>query len=316
MSNPFGGNPFNAGPFPPPQQAAAPPAPSRDEVNVLATLSVIFAFVFAPAGALFGHLGLVQIRRTGERGRDRALIGTTLSYVFITVAVVALIVEATLPRTTPAAAPTTPPTPTTTTAVVVADLDGLLPSLDDVKTMTGDDAISGAASYHRPTITVPRAIIDRPDCWGAVSSGDPTVYASPLLGFSESDFKDTSPNSQLQWSVGEGVAAYAGNDAAHTQLANVTAIWRRCGGATTQETWPGNVQDTVTIGSPSDAVNGISTITMKQAAPGRISAFGVHAIAQKSNVVADVFAFTNSSEDNAHRTALAVVNAILGKIPG
>ena len=33
-------------------------------VNTLATLSLVFAFVFAPAGAILGHLGLAQIRRT------------------------------------------------------------------------------------------------------------------------------------------------------------------------------------------------------------------------------------------------------------
>ena len=58
----------------------------------MATLSVVFAFVFAPAGVILGHLALSQIHETGERGRDRALVGVTLSYVFITVAVVALIV--------------------------------------------------------------------------------------------------------------------------------------------------------------------------------------------------------------------------------
>ncbi len=32
---------------------------------------------FAPVGPVLGHLGLAQIGRTGERGRDRALIGVT-----------------------------------------------------------------------------------------------------------------------------------------------------------------------------------------------------------------------------------------------
>ncbi|ETB55595.1 peptidylprolyl isomerase, partial [Mycobacterium avium 10-5560] len=45
---------------------------------------------------MLGHLGLAQIRRTGELGRDRALVGVTLSYVFILLAVVALAGWATL----------------------------------------------------------------------------------------------------------------------------------------------------------------------------------------------------------------------------
>ena len=70
------------------------PAPQQQETHTLATLSVVFAFVFAPAGLILGHLALSQIHQTGQRGRDRALVGVTLSYVFITVAVVALIVSA------------------------------------------------------------------------------------------------------------------------------------------------------------------------------------------------------------------------------
>jgi hypothetical protein len=104
MTNPFGPSPFQPNPFgagapgphPVPQP---PPGPPRDEANVLATLSVVFAFVFAPAGLILGHLGLAQIRQTGQRGRERALVGVTLSYVFITALVVALIVAAVMPET-------------------------------------------------------------------------------------------------------------------------------------------------------------------------------------------------------------------------
>jgi outer membrane protein assembly factor BamB len=101
--NPFGDNPFGDSPFgapapfgaaPPTYTAHPPPAGRGAEANTLATLSVIFAFVFAPAGAVLGHLGLSQIARTGQRGRDRALVGLSLSYVIITAAVVSLVVWA------------------------------------------------------------------------------------------------------------------------------------------------------------------------------------------------------------------------------
>jgi hypothetical protein len=97
--NPFGSDPFSVVQQPGPSPAAGPtPQQPRHggpaETNTLATLSVVFAFVFAPAGAILGHLGLGQIARTGQRGRERALIGVTLSYFFITVAVVALVVWA------------------------------------------------------------------------------------------------------------------------------------------------------------------------------------------------------------------------------
>ncbi|EJO89861.1 hypothetical protein MCOL_V206720 [Mycobacterium colombiense CECT 3035] len=157
MSNPFGPGPFQPNPFggssfaPQQQPAQPPPVAPRDEANVLATLSVVFAFVFAPAGLILGHLGLAQIRRTGQRGRDRALVGVTLSYVFITALVVALIVRATLPDSTPthvavpATTTTKPPSGTTPRPaapprppiVTPSDLPGLLPSLDEVKTLLG-----------------------------------------------------------------------------------------------------------------------------------------------------------------------------------
>lgn len=92
-----GRDPFADDPFAskrPVSSAARPQQQSRGETNTLATLSVVFAFVFAPAGAILGHLALGQILETGERGHDRALVGLTLSYVFITVAVVALVVWA------------------------------------------------------------------------------------------------------------------------------------------------------------------------------------------------------------------------------
>jgi hypothetical protein len=90
--DPFGADPFD--PFTGGATGAPDTAPQQRETHTLATLSVVFAFVFAPAGLILGHLALSQIHQTGQRGRDRALVGVTLSYVFITVAVVAMIVSA------------------------------------------------------------------------------------------------------------------------------------------------------------------------------------------------------------------------------
>jgi eukaryotic-like serine/threonine-protein kinase len=97
--DPFGGGPFAGDPFAvgqPGASAAGAPTPTsqQQETNTLATLSVVFAFVFAPAGVILGHVALSQIHETGDRGRDRPLVGVTLSYVFITVVVVALVVAA------------------------------------------------------------------------------------------------------------------------------------------------------------------------------------------------------------------------------
>ena len=91
----YDGDWFAADPYPQPPVISAPPPPaSSQKPNTFATLSVVFAFLFAPAGAVLGHLGLSQIRRTGQRGHDRALIGLTLSYAFILIAVAALVIWA------------------------------------------------------------------------------------------------------------------------------------------------------------------------------------------------------------------------------
>ncbi|MGK5672536.1 DUF4190 domain-containing protein [Micromonospora sp. URMC 106] len=50
--------------------------------NVLAILSLVLAFVFAPAGIVLGHLAKRQIRTTGEEGDQLATWGLVLGYVF------------------------------------------------------------------------------------------------------------------------------------------------------------------------------------------------------------------------------------------
>ena len=126
--DPFGGNPFGSDPFSassgypagqppkPPGWDATPPPPEgpRGEVNTLATLSVVFAVVLAPVGAVLGHVALAQIAQSGQRGRERALIGLTLSYVFIALAVIALVLWLILGGG-PDATPSTPASMTTTT---------------------------------------------------------------------------------------------------------------------------------------------------------------------------------------------------------
>lgn len=151
--DPFGGPPSAVGPAPPITHASSDPgfsAPNlprgrrpRGEVNTLATLSIVFAFVFAPAGAALGHLSLKQIRERAEQGRERALIGLTLSYVIIVLALIALLVwllvstgsepspaptPTTTAKTTPAASPPPPrttvitPPPQRRPTVAVEDL--------------------------------------------------------------------------------------------------------------------------------------------------------------------------------------------------
>jgi Domain of unknown function (DUF4190) len=141
--DPFGGDPFAApgaqpgytpsapqqgyNPSPPPQGFGAPgwnPQPPPDKSGTLATLSIVFAFVFAPAGAALGHVALSQINRTRGPGRERAIIGLVLSYLVIVLAIIALVWwlvsdgssgnTSTAPLSTAVTHPSPPPRPSTT----------------------------------------------------------------------------------------------------------------------------------------------------------------------------------------------------------
>ncbi|MET8198613.1 DUF4190 domain-containing protein [Micromonospora taraxaci] len=72
-------------PYPPQgpygQYGPPPGGPGRG-TNVLAILSLVFAFVFPPAGAVLGHVAKRQIRTSGEDGDQLATWGLILGYVF------------------------------------------------------------------------------------------------------------------------------------------------------------------------------------------------------------------------------------------
>ncbi|MFU8870815.1 DUF4190 domain-containing protein [Micromonospora sp. SL4-19] len=72
------------GQYGPPGQGPHP----RGGPNVLAILSLVFAFVFAPAGIVCGHLAKRQIRQTGEEGDQLATWGLILSYVFTAIGLI------------------------------------------------------------------------------------------------------------------------------------------------------------------------------------------------------------------------------------
>lgn len=149
-NDPFGGDPFAGGGQHLPQgvyyggppvsgggpgsgHSAGPGAPAG-ETNTLATLSVIFAFVFAPAGAALGHVALSQIKKHNQAGRRRAVLGTVISYTIIVATVVALVIWQVLGRGTPqtVSAPAEPPAvaPWGTPQRILSDaVWGLAPSM-------------------------------------------------------------------------------------------------------------------------------------------------------------------------------------------
>lgn len=331
MTNPWERNPFGPSPFggslpTPGQPPPLPPSAPRAEANTLATLSVVFAFVFAPVGVILGHVGLSQIRRTGQRGRDRALVGLTLSYVFIAVAVVALAVgltqagtppthragpsTTTAPSATTAATTTTPPPPPT---VAPANLDGLLPSIGDVKNITGDSNLKGEDPVHQLTPLSPKdGTYDRPECAATIAIGIPDAYTVAPLGVAMSGFFDLQNADGPRGSV-QSVAAMQDAATAQKQLGDLRSAWRRCGGSTVKLTYAdsGRVVS-FSVGVPADSGAGITTIDVH--AHGQRVQF-VLAMAAKNNVFVEVRA-SAAAVDRARQAAVDVVNYSLGKIPG
>ena len=70
----------------------APVPPAQQPTNTLAILSLILAFIVAPAGIITGHIALGKIKRTGEPGRGIALAGTIVGYVFTGLAVIGTVI--------------------------------------------------------------------------------------------------------------------------------------------------------------------------------------------------------------------------------
>jgi eukaryotic-like serine/threonine-protein kinase len=331
--NPFGGNPFDPAPAGDPPPGAPPvsmPPAHHDEVNTLATLSVVFAFVFAPAGAILGHLGLSQIAKTRQRGRERALVGVTLSYVVITAAVVALVVWAALGHNDtgqqinaqPSSGTVGPPSPTASTTtttppppvVAPAGLDALLPTAPEI------NAIPGMPADMR-LIATEIGLMDR------TKDSNITITPAPcytVFGVADSHGYDPAaqqgiringyhPPAKDAESI-ESVAGYPNAAAAQSALRTLVDDWRSCGTTFSYSDPDGGGRTAAwTVSGPAEAGNGITTATA--AATRSMTGTIYRAIAAKANVVVDV---SVSSRPGSDRTELAVAIAtfILDKIPG
>ncbi len=75
----------------PGQPAYGQPPPAIPGTNVMAILALVFAFVFAPLGIVFGVIGRKQIDRTGESGRGLATAGLVLGIIFTVISILAVI---------------------------------------------------------------------------------------------------------------------------------------------------------------------------------------------------------------------------------
>ena len=303
----YDGDSFAADPYPQPPVISAPPPPARHKANTFATLSVIFAFLFAPVGAVLGHLGLAQIRRTGQRGHDRALIGLTLSYAFILITVVALVIWAVVgmrPERSSTVA-TSPPPATSSAApderlVSAAQLPKLLLSIDEVK-----------GAVNAPNLA---KVED-----GAGLSGDKGINVTPreclssLFGGGASAYERTAARGAFTRAItgdgnegvillNEAMSTFESTAAASQLVARVVGQWFGCAGKSVTLIVDGNPL-TLDVGEPIQ--KGTVMVLRNTLRNGTAGFSSDRAIAAKANVVIDLdaegFDLGDSLETIAHR---------------
>jgi hypothetical protein len=324
--NPFG--PTNAGPHSPgayggpaPGFGAAPPPPPAPESSTLATLSVVFALVFAPAGAALGHLALAEIHRYRRPGRDRALVGLTLSYTVIVAAVVSLVVWAAVGNTPLTAAPpviaaappslsTAPPAPTPPPGVPAAALPGFLLTLDDVKglvnapnlnkTEDDDKVFDAVTSTFTPPecATVIGAYELLPPDPIAATAGATTVRDRSLGG-------PVSAAPGLVY-VQETVIRVDTAATAHQVVAGVIQRWHECAGKTVISEGPDIGRQSYAVEQPT-TLGALTTLRSSYLSVINID----RAVAAKSNVIVELSA-TMAHAGNEIGT---LAQAILDRIP-
>jgi hypothetical protein len=289
-----------------------PPFPPR-QTSKLATWSIVFAFLFAPVGAVLGHFALADIRAYHQRGRDRAVIGLMLSYTFIVIAVGALVIWAVLPNTaatsttaTAMAAPTTRSTPAPT-RLTQADLPGILLSLDEVKAIMKTPNLSNlntsGGSGHGAG---GGGHVDPPECAGVLLAGvDTTWNGAGNQGFKASHFSDATTATL----VDEVAASFSNATAAGAFMTKLSDQWRQCSGKRLTLTSAASkplVWDIGPVTAAEDRVTLQNTLIGKKAFP------QFRMLATKANVVVELGVFATNLTDEGD----TIANQILARIPG
>ncbi|MEZ0367199.1 sensor domain-containing protein [Mycobacterium sp. pUA109] len=221
------------GPMPPQQP------PPTEQTNTLATLSVVFAVVFAPVGAVLGHLALSEIKKRPQRGHTRALVGVTLSYVLIVIAVLGLVVWAVLPaRTSTSSTTTTTPHPISGDSIKQILLNGTeltallhqpfettakYPRYGGVDAMPDRFPSETSASPH--------------DCVGAMALTEKSIYQSAgVAKFADESWFAPLPNHVRVVAVTEAVVALPNPADAEDLFNKFSEQWKRCEGRTVTTT--------------------------------------------------------------------------------
>jgi hypothetical protein len=312
-NEPYDGDWLHASPYPQPPIIWAP-TPARP-INAFATLSVVFAFLFAPVGAVFGHLGLSQIRRTGERGRERAVIGLTLSYAFTLVAVAVLVIwtvvgmragRSSTVATSPPAATSSVSSVPEQPLVTAAELPKLLLSIDEVKhavnapNLAKVDDIAGLIGTQGVTVTPP-------ECLSA-------LFASTKQAYQHSPVRDvfsraiTGDGQDGMVVLNETMSTFENVSAATSLVSQLIGAWGGCAGKSVTMAGKGN---TITLDVGQPVANG-TVMTVENSLRGSLPGFSSNrAIVAKANVVIDLDAQGFDMGDSLKTLA----DQILAKVP-
>ena len=289
-NEPYDSDWFHASPYPQPPIIWAP-TPARP-INAFATLSVVFAFLFAPVGAVFGHLGLSQIRRTGERGRERALIGLTLSYAFTLIAVVVLVIwtvvgmragKSSTVATSPPAATSSVSSVPEKPLVTAAQLPKLLLSIDEVKhavnapNMAKVDDAAALIGTEGFTVTPP-------ECLSALFASTKQAYLhSPVRGIFSRAITGDGHDGMVD--LNETMSTFENMSAATSLVSQLFGEWKGCAGKSVTVAGKGTTI-TLDVGQPVE--NG-TVMTVQNSLQGSLPGFSSdRAIVAKANVVIDL----------------------------
>lgn len=319
-------NPFD------PNQPSFPPRPPQppppEETNKLATLSVVFAVLLAPVGAVLGHLALRNIRHTGQRGRDRAIVGLSLSYLLTVLAVVGVVAWAivgtnhsasptasTAGTSAVAAKPTTPAPPEP--SVTNDGLPTLLLTAEQVNAILKSSGIYVNKTWTQTHGPLPGDSFEPAECTDVVFNGLTDTYRnSGYLAISGVDMGEHGNG--FPHGISESVASYERGSAAEAFVARIGDTLRGCAGRQLNYIHPGGT-GVYTAGTPVES-GGITTMRStldKMVANGNSSDAKqmnigvVRGIAAKANVVVDVVLI---GRDLGEETT-TMVSQILGRIP-
>jgi eukaryotic-like serine/threonine-protein kinase len=305
---------FHTNPYPQPAIIWAP-QPAR-KVNAFATLSLVFAFLFAPVGAVFGHLGLSQIRRTGERGRERALIGLTLSYAFTLIAVAVLVIwtvvgvragSSSTVATSPTAATSSVSSVPEQPLVTAAQLPKVLLSIDEVKQAVNAPNLAKVADA-AALIGTQGVAITPPECVSAAfASTAPAYHNSPVRGIFSRAITGEGQDGMVV--LNETMSTFENTSAATSLVSQVIGEWRGCAGKSVTLAGQGTTV-TLDVGQP---VANSTVMTIQNSLQGSLPGFSSdRAIAAKANVVIDMDAQGFDMGDALKTLA----DQILARVPG